>query len=64
MTTLCSGSIPEPDMLDYAGLSVVFAIMTIGIPHTISSLVGGSIGLALAHPPSCVETKFFRRSYP
>ncbi len=36
-------------MLDYAGLAIVFAIMTIGIPHTVSNLVGGSIGLALAH---------------
>ena len=36
-------------MLDFVGLSVVFAIMTIGIPHTVTSLVGGSIGLALAH---------------
>jgi P-type conjugative transfer protein TrbL len=49
MTTVCSGSISASDMLDFAGLSVVFAIMTIGIPHTVSSLVGGSIGLALAH---------------
>ncbi|MBI3760129.1 MAG: type IV secretion system protein [Deltaproteobacteria bacterium] len=49
MTTVCSGSISAADMLDFAGLSVVFAIMTIGIPHTVSSLVGGSIGLALAH---------------
>jgi type IV secretion system protein TrbL len=49
MTTVCSGSISASDMLDFAGLSIVFAIMTIGIPHTVSSLVGGSIGLALAH---------------
>lgn len=49
MTTVCSGSISASDMLDFVGLSVVFAIMTIGIPHTVSSLVGGSIGLALAH---------------
>ncbi len=49
MTTVCSGSISASDMLDYAGLSIVFAIMTIGIPHTVASLVGGSIGLALAH---------------
>ena len=49
MTTVCSGSISATDMLDFVGLSVVFAIMTIGIPHTVSSLVGGSIGLALAH---------------
>ncbi len=49
MTTVCSGSISASDMLDFVGLAVVFAIMTIGIPHTVSSLVGGSIGLALAH---------------
>jgi P-type conjugative transfer protein TrbL len=48
-TTVCSGTIPVSVMLDYAGLAIVFAIMTIGIPHTVSSLVGGSIGLALAH---------------
>lgn len=49
MTTVCSGSLSASTMLDFAGLSVVFAIMTIGIPHTVASLVGGSIGLALAH---------------
>lgn len=49
MTTVCSGTIPVSVMLDYAGLAIVFAIMTVGIPHTVSSLVGGSIGLALAH---------------
>ncbi len=49
MTTVCSGSLSASTMLDYAGLAIVFAIMTIGIPHTVSSLVGGSIGLALAH---------------
>jgi type IV secretion system protein TrbL len=49
MTTVCSGSLSASTMLDYAGLAVVFAIMTIGIPHTVASLVGGSIGLALAH---------------
>ena len=36
-------------MLDYAALALVFAAMTVGIPHTVSSLVGGSIGLALAY---------------
>jgi type IV secretion system protein TrbL len=49
MTTICSGSISSHDMLNYATLAIVFAIMTIGIPHTVSSLVGGSIGLAIAH---------------
>ena len=47
ITTVCSGTIPVSVMLDYAGLTLVFAIMTIGVPHTVSSLVGGSIGLAV-----------------
>jgi type IV secretion system protein TrbL len=49
MTTVCSGFIPTSAMLNYAALALVFAAMTIGIPHTVSSLVGGSIGLALTH---------------
>jgi P-type conjugative transfer protein TrbL len=49
MTTVCSGFIPTSAMLNYAALALVFAAMTIGVPHTVSSLVGGSIGLALAH---------------
>src|ERR1700722_3290309 len=49
ITTVCSGVIPTVVMLDYAALALVFAAMTVGIPHTVSSLVGGSIGLALAH---------------
>jgi len=49
MTTVCSGSISASDMLTFAALSIVFAILCIGIPHTVASLVGGSIGLALAH---------------
>jgi P-type conjugative transfer protein TrbL len=49
MTTACSGFIPTSAMLNYAALALVFAAMTIGIPHTVSSLVGGSIGLALTH---------------
>jgi type IV secretion system protein TrbL len=49
MTTVCSGFIPTSAMLNYAVLALVFAAMTIGIPQTVASLVGGSIGLALAH---------------
>ena len=49
MTTVCSGSISASDMLNYAAFAVVFAVLSIGIPHTVASLVGGSIGLALAH---------------
>jgi type IV secretion system protein TrbL len=49
MTTVCSGSISGSDMLNYAAFAIVFAILCVGIPHTVASLVGGSIGLALAH---------------
>src|ERR1700733_6004249 len=49
ITTVCSGVISTVVMLDYAALALVFAAMTVGIPHTVASLVGGSIGLALAH---------------
>ena len=49
MTTVCSGSISASDMLNYAAFAIVFAILSVGIPHTVASLVGGSIGLALAH---------------
>ncbi|MGO9605793.1 MAG: P-type conjugative transfer protein TrbL [Candidatus Binataceae bacterium] len=48
-TTICTGTITPAAMLIYAALAILFAILTIGIPHTVSSLVGGSIGLALAH---------------
>ncbi len=49
VTTVCSGSIPVADMINYTIASIVFAILCIGIPHSVASLVGGSIGLALAH---------------
>lgn len=49
VTTACSGSVPVADMINYTIGSIVFAIVCIGIPHAVASLVGGSIGLALAH---------------
>jgi hypothetical protein len=49
MATVCSGSISAADMLNYAAFAIVFAILSVGIPHTVASLVGGSIGLALTH---------------
>jgi hypothetical protein len=49
MTTVCSGGLSTHDMLNYTIGALVFAFMTVGIPHTVASLVGGSIGLALAH---------------
>jgi hypothetical protein len=49
MTTVCSGGLSTHDMLNYAIGALVFAFITVGIFHTVSSLVSGSIGLALAH---------------
>jgi len=49
VTTVCSGGLSTHDMLNYTIGALVFAFMTVGIPHTVASLVGGSIGLALAH---------------
>jgi type IV secretion system protein TrbL len=49
MTTACSGVLPASLMLNYTIGAIVFAILTVGIPQMVASLVGGSIGLALAH---------------
>jgi P-type conjugative transfer protein TrbL len=49
ITTVCSGTISAKDMLNYAALAIVFAIVANGIPHMVADLVGGSIGLGLAH---------------
>jgi hypothetical protein len=49
MTTICSGSIPATDMLYYAALAAVFATVTVAVPSMAAELVGGTVGLALAH---------------
>src|SRR5208283_5348064 len=49
VTTVCSGSIPLNDMLAYAALAVVFAVVTVAVPSMAADLVGGTVGLALAH---------------
>jgi type IV secretion system protein TrbL len=49
MTTVCSGSIPATDMLYYAALAAVFATVTVAVPSMAAELVGGTVGLALAH---------------
>jgi type IV secretion system protein TrbL len=49
MTTVCSGTIPLNDMLGYAALAVVFAVVTVAVPSMAAELVGGTVGLALAH---------------
>jgi hypothetical protein len=49
MATVCSGTISLSAMLDYAALAVVFAVVTVAVPSMAADLVGGTIGLALAH---------------
>jgi type IV secretion system protein TrbL len=49
MTTVCSGTIPLNDMLAYAALSAVFAVVTVAVPSMAAELVGGTVGLALGH---------------
>jgi len=49
VTTVCSGSLPVSDMLDYAALAIVFMIVSIAVPHMAASIAGGTAGLALSH---------------
>ncbi|MGO9267147.1 MAG: P-type conjugative transfer protein TrbL [Candidatus Binataceae bacterium] len=49
VTTVCSGSIPATAMLGYAALAAVFAAVTVAVPSMAADLVGGTVGLALAH---------------
>ena len=49
MTTVCSGMISLSDMLGYAALAAVFAAVTVAVPSMAADLVGGTVGLALAH---------------
>ena len=49
VTTVCSGTIPVSNMLAYAAFAVVFATVTVAVPSMAADLVGGTVGLALAH---------------
>ncbi len=49
MTTICSGTVPATTMLGYAALAAVFAAVTVAVPSMAAELVGGTVGLALAH---------------
>lgn len=49
VTTVCSATISLSDMLGYAALAAVFAAVTVAVPSMAADLVGGTIGLALAH---------------
>ncbi len=49
MTTVCSGTISTSGMLYSAALAVVFATLAVAVPSMAAELVGGTVGLALAH---------------
>src|SRR5713101_7743144 len=49
VTTVCSGSLPIADMLNYAAGSIVFMIVSIAVPYIAAIIAGGTIGLALSH---------------
>jgi type IV secretory pathway TrbL component len=49
VTTVCSGSIPATDMFYYGALAAVFAALSVAVPSMAADLVGGTVGLALAH---------------
>jgi P-type conjugative transfer protein TrbL len=45
----CTGTITLADMLGYAALAVVFAVVSVAVPSMAADLVGGTVGLAIAH---------------
>ncbi len=45
----CTGTITLADMLGYAALAVVFAVVSVAVPSMAAELVGGTVGLAIAH---------------
>jgi hypothetical protein len=49
ITTVCSATIPLSNMLAYAAFAVIFATITVAVPSMAAELVGGTVGLALAH---------------
>jgi len=49
MTTVCSGTISTSTMLGYAAFAAVFETVTVAVPSMAADLVGGTVGLALAH---------------
>jgi type IV secretory pathway TrbL component len=49
ITTVCSGTITLSDMLGYTALAAVFAAVAVAVPSMAAELIGGTVGLALAH---------------
>jgi len=45
----CTRSITLDQMLGYAALAVVFATISVAVPSMAAELVGGTVGLAIAH---------------
>jgi P-type conjugative transfer protein TrbL len=45
----CTGTISLDQMLGYAALAVVFATVSVAVPSMAADLVGGTVGLAIAH---------------
>src|SRR5579863_7053711 len=46
---VCANTVPAAVMLDVVAKSIVFAIVTIAVPHIAASIAGGTAGLALSH---------------
>jgi P-type conjugative transfer protein TrbL len=49
VTTVCSGSLSTSDIFAYAVYAIIFAVITVAVPSMAAELVGGTVGLALAH---------------
>src|SRR5579863_5513471 len=47
VTMVCANTVPAAVMLDVVAKSIVFAIVTIAVPHIAASIAGGTAGLAL-----------------
>jgi P-type conjugative transfer protein TrbL len=49
IVSVCTGTITLSQMFAYAALAVVFATISVAVPSMAAELVGGTVGLAIAH---------------
>src|SRR6202521_1845409 len=49
IVSVCTGTITLSQMFAYAALAVVFATVSVAVPSMAAELVGGTVGLAIAH---------------
>src|SRR3984957_14031030 len=49
IVSVCTGTITLSQMFAYAALAVVFATLSVAVPSMAADLVGGTVGLAIAH---------------